>query len=295
MSDKTALNLKVIVDDVLTYLEASEETNARVPKSISNSKNNNKRHAIAPVAFDGVVPLGMNDDDDETILYETDSMDSASKLPIWPLDVSFCSWQETPVPGMNFQRFRTIKPKEARGLVKLVSPVMAEQLSALVLNDGERLAARGFMSLVGGNWIDARGTIQQWRYGGGFEQHNKYDDTEIEQNRLLPMLATWVALRQRYDWSILLGYEGIARVRFFTDPIGLRAVFKLRDLPPGKERRAALKHWVRQHWRRQRDDEEARSWVRRHIRGAESFTWDGLRCAIRPAEFDLEQIAKGAA
>ena len=295
MNGETALNLKVVVDDVLTYLEASEETNARIPKSISGGKKNHQLHAIAPASFDGVVPLGMNDDDGETCLYETDYMDSARKLPIWPLDVSFCSWQETPVPGMNFQRFRTIKPKEVRGLVKLVSPVMAEQLSALVLNGGERLAARGFMSLVGGNWIDARGNVRQWRDGGGFEQGNKYDATEIEQNRLLPMIATWVALRQRYDWSILLGYEGIARVRFFTDPIGLRAVFKLRDLPPGKERRAALKHWVRQHWRRKRDDEEARSWVRRHIRGAESFTWDGLRCAIRPAEFDLEQIAQGAA
>lgn len=295
MSEKSSLKLKVVVDDVLTYLEASEETNARLSKSISTDKSNSKRHAVAPAAFDGVVPLGMNDDDGETALYETDYMDGASKLPIWPLDVSFCSWQETPVSGMNFERFRTIKPKDVRGLVKLVSPVMAENVCALVLNDGERLAARGVLSLIGGNWVDARGPVRRWKDGGGFEQRNKYDDTEIEQHKLLPMIATWIALRQRYDWSVLIGYEGSARVRFFTDPIGLRAVFKLRDLPPGKERRAALKHWVRQHWRRKRDDEDARTWVRRHIRGAESFTWDGLRCAIQPAEFDLDQVAKGAA
>lgn len=295
MSEEAALKLKVVVDDVLTYLEASEETNARLSKSISTDKSNNKRHAVAPSAFDGVVPLGMNDDDGETALYETDYMNGASKLPIWPLDVSFCSWQETPVSGMNFERFRTIKPKDVRGLVKLVSPVMAENVCALVLNDGERLAARGVLSLIGGNWVDARGPVRRWKDGGGFEQRNKYDDTEIEQHKLLPMIATWIALRQRYDWSVLIGYEGSARVRFFTDPIGLRAVFKLRDLPPGKERRAALKHWVRQHWRRKRNDEDARAWVRRHIRGAESFTWDGLRCAIQPAEFDLEQVAKGAA
>jgi len=289
--------LRVVVDDVLTFLEASEEANARAPKNVTNTKANTKRHALPPQYFDGAVPLGMNaDEEQETILYETDKINRADALPIWPLDVCWANWQE--MDGgrqMAFHRFRTVKPKEVRGIAKIFSPVMAEHAASVVYENGEKLAAVGVNALIAGNWVDARGTVNCWRDRGGFEQSNLYDDQEREGRHFTPMYATWVGLRQRYDWSVLLGYHGSNRVRLFTDPIGLRAVFKLRDLPEGRERRAALKHWVSAHWRRQRLDDDAKSWVRKHIRGASEFAWEGLRCGIAPAAYDLEQIAKGAA
>lgn len=294
------IKLRDVVDDVLTYLEASEAANAGAP-FIEGDKANARRHALPAAVFDGAVPLGMNgDEDEETAIRIDDRMDAAGKLPIWPIDSTWANWQrDADGQSMLFSRFRTIKAREARGVAKLFSPVMAERCLAVVYGNGRKLAARSVFSLIGGKWVDARGAVMDWsgNYGesGGFEHINAYEDWELEEQQRSPLFATWVALRQRYDWSVLLGYDGTARVRFFTDPIGLREVFKLRDLPPGRERRAALKHWVRSHWRRQRKDDEAQAWVRRHIRGADSFAWEGLRCAIAPAAYDLEQIRKGVA
>jgi len=301
MSERDPFKLRDVVDDVLVYLEASEAANATAT-FLDGNKANERRHALAPTVFDGAVPLGMNGDgDEETIIRVDDYMDGAGKLPIWPLDVSWANWQEdADGRSMLFIRFRSIKPKEARGVAKLFSPVMAEESMAIVYDKGEKLTATSTVALVGGKWVDARGSVISWRgnkdqFAGGFELVNNYNSEEIDRMQLAPMYATWVALRQRYDWSVLLGYQGTSRVRLFTDPTGLREVFKLRDIPPGRERRAALKHWVRHHWRKRRDDDDARSWVRRHIRGADSFSWEGLRCAIEPAAFDIEQIKKGIA
>lgn len=93
-----------------------------------------------------------------------------------------------------------------------------------------------------------------------------------------------------------LGHNSGPRVRFLTDPLGAREVFRLRDIPPGRDRRAALRHWVSAHARKRHPDMdgEARTWVRRHLRGATDFTWNGLRCRVQPDEYELEQIAAQA-
>jgi hypothetical protein len=63
-------------------------------------------------------------------------------------------------------------------------------------------------------------------------------------SRLMPVVAGF-SLRRRYLWSVLIGEaEDEPRGRFVTDPLGVREVFRLRDVPPGKQRRAALLHWV---------------------------------------------------
>lgn len=298
MSTTSSKKLRVVVDDVLTFLEASEEANARMPKAVTGDKANSKRHAVRPQYFDGAVPLGMSSDEAEetTTIYSTDKMNTADSLPVWPLDVSWVHWQEHGgSKQMAFHRYRSVKPKEVRGIAQLFSTVMSEHAVSMVYENGEKLSAIGVNALIGGKWVDARGPVNGWRDGGGFEKINLYDDEEREKSDFAPMIASWIGLRQRYDWSVLLGYAGSSRVRLFTDPIGLRAVFKLRDLPAGRERRAALKHWVTSHWRRQRTDDDARSWVRKHIRGASEFTWEEMHCGIVPAAYDLEQIAKGVA
>lgn len=92
-------------------------------------------------------------------------------------------------------------------------------------------------------------------------------------------------------WSVLLG-EGLGpRLRLFTSISGARDAFRLRDIPPGRSRRAALRHWVREHQRNVSDDTEAdRIWVSEHMRGATEFSWNGLRCRIEPSEFDLARL-----
>lgn len=89
-------------------------------------------------------------------------------------------------------------------------------------------------------------------------------------------------------WFVDFGFEGTPMVSLKTDPIGAREAFRLRDMPNGGTRRAALRHWVREHWRRGRGvtaTEEHE--VRAHLRGATEFAWNGLRCRIRPSVVDV--------
>lgn len=94
---------------------------------------------------------------------------------------------------------------------------------------------------------------------------------------------------RRYDWRVNIAIDSGPSVAFVTDPIGAREVFRLRDIPNGGERRAALLHWVSEHWRKRRKDPDEERKVRAHLRGATEFQWNGLRCCIRPSEFDAEQ------
>jgi hypothetical protein len=125
-------------------------------------------------------------------------------------------------------------------------------------------------------------------YGGWATRDN--EDEAQRLVHLLPVVAGF-SLRRRYLWSVLIGEaEDEPRARFVTDPLGVREVFRLRDVPPGKQRRAALLHWVRAHWRRRRQVTEAdKLWIRAHLRGAWSYTWNGLRCEIEPSELDVEE------
>lgn len=92
-----------------------------------------------------------------------------------------------------------------------------------------------------------------------------------------------------YNWTVELGIEGgDFSLRLPTDPTGARAIFKLRDIPDGKQRRAALKHWVREHLRRNRNNPEELIAVRKHLRGAQEFSWNGMKCILRPSRYDLK-------
>jgi len=100
-----------------------------------------------------------------------------------------------------------------------------------------------------------------------------------------------IAFTDYFDWRVILGYEHGPTLSFVTDPVGVRAVFRLRDLPEGKSRREALRHWVRQHWRkRDRDDAETSIEVSEHLRGATRFTWHGLTCRIRVSPADTDKL-----
>lgn len=93
----------------------------------------------------------------------------------------------------------------------------------------------------------------------------------------------------RYEWRVSLGIQGGPSVAFETDPTGAREVFRLRDLPDGSQRRSALLHWVGEHWRKRRSDPSEETKVRAHLRGQTEFVWNGMRCRIRPSDYDAER------
>lgn len=281
--------LKNVVDDILVYLEASESQQKPLFPNMNRhlrraTAANERHHLVTPKEFDGALPLGTNADEDPFVIGPKDLITSRDKFPIWPVDAAWTEWRENdPEAAIVFHRFATAKPSDMRKVI-VKSATMAQHSIACVSHGGARQSARADLALVDGEWVGASGPVTEFT-----------DWERFYFQDLPPIVGSWVALQRRHSWSVLLGYTGTTRIRLTTDPIGLRDVFKLRDAPPGKQRRAALKHWVTSHWRRKRDDPEAKAWVHRHLRGADSFIWEGLRCAIEPALYDLEQIQKGIA
>jgi hypothetical protein len=112
--------------------------------------------------------------------------------------------------------------------------------------------------------------VKTWRSGGG------------------------LALTLRYEWQVYLGLESSdASFSMVADRHALSEVFRLRDIPNGKSRRAALKHFVSSHWRTRgvsAIDLPSQSFVKEHMRGQTVFAWNGLRCEIRPPVYDVERL-----
>ena len=60
----------------------------------------------------------------------------------------------------------------------------------------------------------------------------------------------------------------------------VKSLFALRDVPEGKQRRAALRHWVAKHLRRKPSNYEEMVEVRKHLRGKTDFSWMGMSGSI---------------
>lgn len=120
------------------------------------------------------------------------------------------------------------------------------------------------------------------KWGNGYR-------TEVDPN-LHEQLEMLISLQfsSRYNWHVHFRIGDGPRLSLVTKPEHARHLFKARDLPPGKERRAALRHWVSEHYRR--PDTITPIGVRSHFRGADSFDWSGLRCEIEPSEYDKDRV-----
>jgi hypothetical protein len=203
---------------------------------------------------------------------------------VWPVDVRVAmpaqpepnlpEREQWPPGSVQFSRLSTITTAAARKLgATLYSHRMVLEECATCRPDGTYLSAKAPAAFLGGKWQAAA------QYARGARE---FAD-------IVP-LGLGVALSLRYEWTVAFGLGEGPRIRFLTDPAGARAAFRLRDLPPGRERRAALRHWVQAHNRRKHDDSEARAWVRRHLRGATEFVWNDMRCSISPPPYDVERL-----
>lgn len=176
-------------------------------------------------------------------------------------------------------RIRQVSAKDARG--RLVRHCESNYLATIALiDDGGciRNAASHYGGFAAGRWYPERTP--------GHEFNKVIVDEYLHQIRI------GIALQAscENDWRVLIGWENSPRVMFTTDPLGVREVFRLRDIPNGASRRSALRHWVTDHWRR--TGEEKRSEVRAHLRGSVEFSWGGLRCKIVPSAADRMRNAE---
>jgi hypothetical protein len=96
-------------------------------------------------------------------------------------------------------------------------------------------------------------------------------------------------------WRVKTKFDDLCpTLTLLTDPTGVKEFWKLRDAAPGKARRAALLHWVEQHWRQTRNDPDVEAFVRAHMRGATEVKKGKLSAVITPSERDTlaEEKAK---
>jgi len=232
----------------------------------------------------------------EIAVMAEDEIRNPSRWVTWPLDATWCQRDEGrgwPKGSWAFNRLRTCDPKEARGKAAMIAPRMVIRDTCYITPDGVRHGIRRFLAFVGGRWVSGFRGGQTWRWVGSWEREDHHPeirspyDPDERHDPLVINLAHSVMLIRRYYWSVCLSFGGPS-IRFLTDPTGVREIFKLRDLPEGKLRRAALRNWVRRHNRRSRADAAALIDVRRHLRGATKFTWNGMTCVIEPSGLDLE-------
>ena len=210
----------------------------------------------------------------------------------WRLDVPLLSCfdatdrivDEVPSEGdWHLQRWRRLAMPEVRGQLHPYLPYpMAWTLG--VPDTG--FVHRFTMGYVGGG---------QWRFCDRHAHRGDRSPVDADLAREMSLraqiaLGLW-ALRP-YQWRVYFAEDDRPGVEMPTDAVGARAAFRLRDLPPGRDRRAALRHWVREHWRQSRDDPTEERLVRAHLRGAERFVWNGLHCQLTPALVTQEDAAE---
>lgn len=102
---------------------------------------------------------------------------------------------------------------------------------------------------------------------------------------LAQSLGTYWLVRTRFD-------AVCPSLTLLTDPTGVKEFWKLRDIPAGRSRRAALLHWVEKHWRQTREDPDVEVFVRQHMRGAQSLQQGLFQADITPSVRDTLDAEK---
>lgn len=201
---------------------------------------------------------------------------------IWPVSVGLA--MQTDDGDWNFATGESVTAREVRGKVRIVAPKMLKCDTVTMMPDGRVFGAVEHLSWIGKKWVDADfKTVTRHHDSVRNMPTGDVDHFAGKGNILLA-----AALRFRYEWSVSIGREDSPSFRFATDATGIHALLKERDKGESG-RREALKSWVTDHWRQSRSDPDEEVYVRKHLRGGESFSWRGYSCEWSPSQFDRER------
>lgn len=196
-------------------------------------------------------------------------------------DVSDCNVDLTVLKdgvaeGLQLQlmRHRLMLPKEKRGFYFAGFPAV-ETVYCHIRQEGTFNTGKVFYVRRGKLWTRATGDNNP--------MGKPYDGDHT--NNIQAVFG--LIFQQYFKWKVTLGYEGFPHISLTCTPEGAREVFRLRDLPEGKMRRTAIRHWVGEHVRRKKSDPNEFVKVLDYLRGETVFTWNGLRCSIQPSRSDL--------
>lgn len=204
---------------------------------------------------------------------------------VWPINATFAMPHKSERRGdFTINSFRTVQPKEFRGLAQRFSSKMIFARHVAFVG-GRWSDGHALLSYLGGEWVDAmpRGICGPL-YG------EKPSHFKAEMNMQVQS-AIGLALRQRYDWHAIFEFPNGISLRFATSAEAALAIFRDRDKPAELQRRNPLLHWVRRHWRHGRTTPELLREVRKHLRGKSTFRWHDMDVTILPSEYELETAA----
>lgn len=115
------------------------------------------------------------------------------------------------------------------------------------------------------------------------------NDAMLRKKQLMSLTGLTCGLAQSLPsyWQVQTKFEAICpSLTLLTDPTGVKEFWRLRDIPEGKKRRAALLHWVEAHWRQKRHDPDVEVYVRKQMRGREELTQGQFKAKIIASETD---------
>lgn len=221
----------------------------------------------------------LNPDGDEAEFAET----------VWPLNYGAVTRKDNGV--LRFTHVRSVDAKELRGKVKLISQKM-------VLLTCLDIGAEGWWTetipcgLFAGRWTSIDQGMTQERPTGalsGASVRSKRlmtEETRGQLNRSISITCS-LSLTERYSWHAALGTPNGPRLLLPASPDACLDLFKNRKKAEAERRRAALRHWVHQHYRQ--NSATGLAYVRNHLRGATNFEWYDMMGEIMVSEFDLEK------
>lgn len=264
-----------IIDEILAYLSLSD----------MKPYNKWKWHNVRLQDFKAIEPImAMGEEKFSLDVGYYYSVDENIKALDDPLDISIlrsaCTdeTKEYYDPNIKFvaMRFRSVSPKEVRGIAKRITPFIVEMSQAQINHDATYETSRILLgSFNGSDWIDIVNRQGEQPLKIIYEKQNI--SIAICQQFLWPA-----------HWRAIVETQIGCSMGFMTDPSGAREIFRWRDIPEGKERRAAIRHWVTDHWRQKKNSPEDLAWVRKHLRGKQEFVWNGYKVTLIPPKTEVE-------
>jgi hypothetical protein len=172
------------------------------------------------------------------------------------------------------QRLRWANPKETRGRIKRFSTnILCHEI--VFLNDNPQYV-KAFYVL----------------HADYFELLNNNLSPNAWMEEVIWALAN-IALFNNKHWNVYLkDIDDVIGIKIQIYPTSLKELFKLRNIPQGKNRKLALKHWVSEHSKRKPNatTNEDLIFINKYLRGATEFNWNGLYCKVIPSIDDLKTL-----
>ena len=282
MRARTREELLKTIDEYLIFLELSEN-DRKEQRHFSKDQKQDLR------VFKNAEPIELTYHLMESYERSQLAQDEYKPSQLPPsLDVTLLSADDRYKSGMGegslftLQRLRSLTPAEARGRIHPYTPHVIEERHASVLPDGRYRTWHQLLGFVGDKWIDVK------NYGSPVSMIDNSPRNANVQISLSGQVQIWRQLL----WYVRVSYaSGTASLLLPCELGAIPDLFKYRDIPAGRQRREALLHWVKEHWRHRAHSAELSVQILDYLRGKPEFIWkDDLQVQIVPSADDLARL-----